>query len=166
MHIRLIATIVPRRVLVHRRPLHTLCDIGCDMSMIWINRESADKESGRICLGALLKSGRPREPGKSFNDEAGGPRPYILEGPPGLEGPVRFQKCTQTNPARGAGQISQELSLQTVTEGGRRAAEPGTQGSGISRATPSLCSGLPPPRVPGSSGLLPFVWPPARRADG
>ncbi len=50
--------------------------------------------SGRICLGAFLRSSRPRGPGKAFKN-VGGEAPHIYEGLPGLPGPARLQKCTR-----------------------------------------------------------------------
>ncbi len=49
--------------------------------------------------GALLKSGRPRGPGKAFKNVEGF-APHIFEGFPGSPGPARPQKRTPTNPAR------------------------------------------------------------------
>jgi hypothetical protein len=50
-------------------------------------------------LGAILRSGRPRGPGKAFKN-VGGFAPHIMEGLPGPPGPARLQKRSQTNPAR------------------------------------------------------------------
>ena len=44
-------------------------------------------------LGAFVRSGRQRGPGKSFQ-EGGGRSPHILEGSPGPPGPARPQTCT------------------------------------------------------------------------
>ena len=49
-------------------------------------------------LGAFLRSGRPRGPGKAFKN-VGGEAPHILEGFPGPPGPARLQKGTQQNQA-------------------------------------------------------------------
>ncbi len=50
-------------------------------------------------LGELLRSGRPRGPGKAFKN-VGGEAPHLFEGFPRPPGPARIQKRTPTNPAR------------------------------------------------------------------
>jgi hypothetical protein len=46
-----------------------------------------------FCLGAFLRSGRPRGPGKAFKN-VGVFAPHLLEGFPRPPGPARPQKCT------------------------------------------------------------------------
>ncbi len=54
------------------------------------------RQSGRIFGVAFLKSGRPRGPGKAFQN-VGGEAPHILEGLPG-PGPARPQKRSPEKP--------------------------------------------------------------------
>jgi hypothetical protein len=56
------------------------------------------RESGRICLGAFLKSGRPRGPGKALNN-VGGEAPNIFGGLPGPRA-GQNSKMHTTKPAR------------------------------------------------------------------